>query len=161
MAGLTNKFTAEDIQTLIESVDDWESLGNQDFHFMSMIKNVPMPPEDHEGFDAMRQIKEHFKKREKEIVASRSLRQEKAVFLKAKLMLTKRDIGINCLFDMSINTDTSSVSKSNADNKNQIPNEPSDDLKKRLELAEFFIQDLGVKAHYETYLKEKLEKLEN
>ena len=166
MSELTSKFTRDDIETLIESIGDWEMLGNQEWHLLNMIKNAPLPPEDHEAFDYMQQIKDHFRKREREIEDSRVTRQEKAVFLKAKLMLVRRDMGIDQLFEMAADTLPTEapappekapvMSGAPAESGVKIPvSTPDADLKRRLELAEFFIEDLGVKDHYERFLAEK------
>lgn len=169
MGDLSSKFTREDLETLLEAMGDWEMLGNHEFHVMSMIRSAPMPPEDHEAYEVMEQIKEHFRKREKDIMASRAVRQEKAVFLKAKLMMVRKDLGISALFDMSVNTDPNSPMpqpKVEAEPEAFTPkakrvkpkaDEAADetDYKAKLEAAEFFIKDLGVWAHYEKFLKEK------
>jgi hypothetical protein len=172
MSDLSSQFTREDIETLIESVGDWEMLGNQEYHVAQMIKNAPMPPEDHEAHEAMTQIKEHFKKRERDLKRSREVRQERAVFLKAKLMLVRKDLGINALFDMTVNTDPNSPmpEKREDDEDNEAPPKKASPQKvmirkkipvqageegKRLQLAEFFIKDLGVWDHYQKFLSEK------
>jgi hypothetical protein len=163
MSDLTSKFTREDIETLIEATGDWETLGNHEFHVMSMFKGAPMPPEDHEAFEVMQQIKDHFRKREKEILASRAVRQEKAVFLKAKLMMARKDLGISQLFDLAAATDANSpmpvkeVPKSEEDAEAPVakaPKAPANAAQKLAD-AEFFIKDLGVWGHYEKFLKER------
>ena len=47
---LSSKFSRYDIDTLIESIDDWESMRNQEYHMLNAIKGAPLPPEDHEAF---------------------------------------------------------------------------------------------------------------
>ena len=161
MAELTSKFTRDDLETLLESIGDWEMLGNQEWHLLNMIKNSPMPPEDHEAYDHMVNIKNHFRSREKEIQASRETRQEKAVFLKAKLMLVRRDMGIDQLFEMAGSTDNSIPSSSAPVEKVPESTEPvkvpvkDASGSKGLELAEFFIKDLGVWDHYQKFLSEQ------
>jgi hypothetical protein len=166
MGDLTSKFTREDIETLIEAMGDWEALGNHEFHIMSMIKSAPMPPEEHEAFEAWSQIKEHFRNRERDIMASRAVRQEKAVFVKAKLMMVRRDLGIETLFDMASNADAASPAPQpkpipQFDNEGWFPkktkavSEDEEGFKAKLELAEFFIRDLGVQNHYEKFLAER------
>jgi hypothetical protein len=171
MSDLTSKFTREDLETLLEAMSDWESLGNHEFHVLQMIKNAAMPPEDHEAFEQFLQIKEHFRKREKEIIASREVRQEKAVFLKAKLMLVRKDVGISALFDMAANADANSPApKPKEEREPEAWNHLEEPVKKaataavavedegiakRLTLAEFFIRDLGVWDHYQKFIAEK------
>lgn len=160
MGELSSQFTREDIETLLEAMGDWEVLGNHEFHVMQMIKGAPLPPEDHEAFEVMQQIKEHYRKREKDIKASREVRQEKAVFLKAKLMLVRKELGINQLFDMSANTDPNSPmpqpkDESEAPEPKAKPKKADPDVAKKLEMAEFFIKDLGVWPHYEKFLVEQ------
>ena len=106
MSSLISDFSRQDVEVLIESVGDWESVGNQEYHVLNKIKDVPLPRSDHEAFEPMTQMKQYFKEREKEILASRALRQETAVFLKAKLMLVRRDLAIGKLFDMAANVES-------------------------------------------------------
>jgi hypothetical protein len=178
MSELSSQFTREDIETLIEAMGDWEMLGNHEFHVMQMIRNAPMPPEEHEAFEVMSQIKEHYRKREKDIKMSREVRAEKAVFLKAKLMLVRKDLGITQLFDMSSNVDPNSPmpepkdkhrdkeessvrekakAKPIAPTGKQPFKEGYVSVRTKLEKAEFFIKDLGVWDHYQKFLTEQQE----
>jgi len=164
MAGLTAEFSRDDVETLIEAIGDWEMIGNQDYHILSVVKNTPMPPEEYEeAYEAIGQIKEHFKKREKEIMKSREVRQEKSIFLKAKLMLVRKEIGINQLFDMASAIDpTAPPPKKEESVSEETPRrskvrEDVAALKERLEMAEYFIKDVGIQAHYEKFLTEKAE----
>lgn len=145
---LNSTFTREELETLIEAIGDWELLGNQEYNFSQMIKSAPMPPEDHEAFEIMNQIKEHFRSREKEINDSREVRQEKAVFLKAKLMLVRRDLAIDKLFDFAKNTNLS-------EEPAEAPAVAPDVADKKLKQAEHFIRDLGVWPHYEKFLEDQ------
>jgi hypothetical protein len=145
MDALVSKFGMYDIETLIEAMGDWEMVGNHDFHVLNMIKNAPMPPEDHEAYEVMSQIKEVFRAREKDILASRSLRQEKAIFLKAKLLMVRSKLTSGQLFDMSENAEVAKLPKNT-------------DAERRLEQAEFFIKDLGVWDHFQKFLKESSSK---
>jgi hypothetical protein len=166
MGELSSKLTRDDVDTLIESVGDWEMLGNFEFHQMNMIKNLPMLPEDHEAYEAIKQIKEYFRRREKEIMATREIKQEKAVFLKAKLMMIKRDMGINKLFEIAVGTDDSSPTavdklptkavQEPGENVVRVPvKDGPEDVRRRLELAEFFISDLGVWDYYQKFLADR------
>jgi hypothetical protein len=171
MSELKSSFTRDDLETLIESMDFWESMGNQEFHLMNMIKNAPMPPDDHEAFDSMNQIKEHFRNRERDIEATRQTRQEKAVFLKAKLMLVRRDLSIDQLFDMAteVTPEVQSapvervapaeavVESAEAVEISELPvvSKVESNLDSSLEQAEFFIKDLGVWDHYQKFLADK------
>lgn len=101
MGKLDSELTDADLEKLIEAVGEWESTGNQEYHFMNAVKNSIMPPEDSEAFEFVKMVKEHFKKREKDIQKARMLRQESATFLKAKLMLMRQDRSITGLFEGS------------------------------------------------------------
>lgn len=167
MSDLSSKFTREDLETLLEAMGEWEMVGNHEFHILQLIKSAPMPPDDHEAYESMLAIKEHFKKREREIKLSRETKQEKAVFLKAKLMLVRRDLGINQLFDMAVHTDPNSpmpeVLPRAEEPKAVLPTKrkkrevtsTAAPTQKQLELAEFFIKDLGVWEHYQKFLIER------
>ena len=173
MGELTSKFSRDDVETLIEAMGDWEALGNQEYTLLQMIKGAPMPPEEHEAFEYMQHIKDHFKNREREIMHSRLTRQEKAVFLKAKLMIVRRDLGISKLFEMAaVDPDDSPTPPpistespgTNLKEKSvpsflpesaEKPQKPETNAEERLKKAEFFIKDLGVWGHYEKFLAEK------
>lgn len=153
MGELSSKFSQQDIETLLESMDDWELMGNQEYHFSQMIKSVPLPPEDHESYDVMIQVKEHFKKREKDIKRGRQIRQERATFLKCKLMMARNDLGAKELWDIAANAETE---ESSVPLENSVSLENADSsIARKLQLAEEFIADLGVKKHYETFLAER------
>lgn len=151
MGELTSKFSRDDIETLLEAMNDWETLGGQEFHLMNMVKSAPMPPEDHEAYDMVAAIKEHFQKREKDIKDSRVTRQELAVFLKAKLMLVRRDMSIDQLFEMAVETKPEVKSEVGCSETIVAPIAPEE--KNALARAEFFIKDLGVWDHYQSFLK--------
>jgi hypothetical protein len=150
MSGLSKEFYRDDIETLIESVGDWEASNNHDYYLLQLVKSMPMPPEDHESYDVMMQVKDSFKQKEKEIVKSRDVRQEKSVFLKAKLMLVRRDLAIHQAFDMASVESLESVKPSK-------PPTETDDYKRKFEIAKMYITDLGagVWKSFENYLKEK------
>jgi len=182
MTELSSKFSREDVETLIAAVGDWELVGNQEFHMMQMIRNAPMPPEDHEAYEPMSQIKEWYRNREKKILDGRELRQERAVFLKAKLMLVRRDMQISQLFEManeppqagSPQAGSPQAGSPQAESPPQAKAPPQVvptpapetlpsaegtnsplDAQQKLDLAEFFIKDLGVWEHYLKFLQER------
>lgn len=138
MGQLNSALSKEDLNTLIEAMDDWELFGNSEFHMMSAVKNAPLPPEDQEEqYEFVKRIKDHYKRREKEIKDTRAIRQEKAIFTKAKLMLIRQDIGIGKLFEPTTTTE----------------GEVSSESPSKLALAEFFIKDMGVWQHYVKFLQ--------
>jgi hypothetical protein len=160
MSELQSDFSRPDVETLIESMDDWEGLGNSEFHFMNMIESMPMPPEE-AGEAVQKQIsdlKEHFRRRKPDIEASRMLRQEKATFLKAKLMLVRKDMAVDGLFNMADNAVPEEAAPPRVEKKTAA----TPDIEKRLsesvkalEHSEYFIKDLGVWKHYEDFLAKK------
>lgn len=163
MSSLIASFSREDVEVLIESVGDWESVGNQEYHVLNMIKNAPLPPNEHEAFEPMSQIKQYFRDREKEILSSRALRQETAVFLKAKLMLVRRDLAIGKLFDMAANVEANQDSTLEnkvalpvaIENPNQNQNDV-DQLRLKLKIAEDFIKGMGdgVVKFYDKFIED-------
>lgn len=167
MSTLDSRFNRSDLEVLIEAIGDWEVLGNNEYHALQMVKSIPLPSEDHETYDYVVRLKEVFKSRERDILKSRTIRQEQAVFLKAKLMMARRDTGINQLFDMAAETSSAeskavedsswdSLSSASADLPKKIKKEPkTNEAQKKLELAEFFIKDMGVWSYYEKFLEEK------
>lgn len=160
MGELSSKFTREDIETLIEALGDWELIGSQDYNFMQAVEDSPLPPEDHEAYEIFVRIKEHYRERKRQILEHRANRQEKAVFLKAKLMLVRKDMQINSLFEMEEEPSTPvpvlptpEVAEPVAP---VIPDDPN--ASEKLAMAEFFIKDLGVWGHYEKFLADQKEK---
>lgn len=149
MASLDSALTPEDLQTLIEAMNDWETIGNSEYMVMNHVKSMPMPPEDHEAFEYIKQVKEMFAQREKDIKTTRELRMEKAIFVKAKLMLAKRDQGISKLFAEASNPVIETTPQS------QPLKEMTAEDKTKLELAEYFIRDLGVWKNYCKFLEER------
>lgn len=157
MDALTSKFNIYDIETLIEAMGDWEMMGNHDFHVLQMIKNAPMPPEDSEAFDVMNQIKEVFRSREKDILAGRAMRQEKSIFLKAKLLMVRSKLTSGQLFDMGENSDAVNQLNTKESAKAIVKkNLEKSNLEKKLELAEYFIKDLGVWDHFQKFLSDSV-----
>jgi len=146
---LEKKFNNKDIETLIEAMEDWEVVGNQEYHILSMIKSAPMPPDDHEAFEYMEQIKHYFKKREKDIMANKAMRQEKSIFLKAKLLMLRQDLQRDEFLEIA------TVNENIEKKENVKTNKDQEEIKKKLELAEFFIKDLGVWSHFEKFLADK------
>jgi hypothetical protein len=150
MVELSSKFSRPDIETLIDALGDWELVGTQDYSLLQMIESSPMPPEDHEAYEMVVQVKEHYRNRKKDILASRAIRQEKAIFLKAKLLLVRNGMEIEDLFEMEPDPTVPA----------QIPVQATVPVTTglSLELAEYFIRDLGVWDHYQKFLAEKSEK---
>jgi hypothetical protein len=144
---LDKKFTRQDVETLIEAMGDWEMVGNHEYHVLTMIKNAPMPPENHEAFEAMAQIKDYFQNREKDILASRSVRQEKAIFLKAKLLMLRQDVDAGQFIEMAINSTPAATPETAPVNQTLA--------QEKLEQAEYFIKDLGVWDHFQKFLTER------
>lgn len=163
MGELSSKFSREDIEVLLEATNDWEALGSQEFHLMNMVNGAPVPDEEQypEAYEMVTAIKKHFKQREKDIKDSRITRQERAVFLKAKLMLVRRDMGINQLFEMateeSLPQDIAAQSAVKSA-KSIVGTAETNFLERDLKRAEFFIKDLGVWDHYQKYLEEESKK---
>lgn len=164
MGTLDSSLTSQDLDTLIDAMHDWEAIGNHEYHVMNMVRNAPMPPQDHEAYEFMQNIKDHFKQREKDIKDTRALRQETAIFLKAKLMLIRRDIGIDQLFVNAAQPVAEAPAKeirqavepdklAEPVQAAQAPQDPT--ALQKLELAEEFIRDLGVWTHYEKFLVDK------
>ena len=156
MGEITSAFTRDDIATLIESIGDWEMLGNQEFHMMKMVMDAPMPPEDHEAFEVMNQIKDYYRQKERQINEYRMNRQEKAVFLKAKLLLVRRDMDVNSVFEMAVETSKEALLPSIDHIQPTIAaTPPVEEPQAKLAMAEFFIRDLGVWQHYQKFLAEQ------
>jgi hypothetical protein len=152
MGFLESKFTKEDIDTLLTALDDWEMLGNNDFHWMQMIKQSPMPPKDHEAYETFKMLKESFVQREKEILNARAVRQERAIFLKAKLMLVRQDMSVDQLFEMATTTDSTEKKIAVKGDSEPVPVKVGTS---KLQLAESFMKEINVWSHYQKFLQEK------
>jgi hypothetical protein len=145
MGELTSSFSQDDIATLIDAMSDWESVGNEEYHIMQVVKAHPLPDNEHESYEFIRQMKEHFKQREKDLKRERNIRQEKAILVKAKLVLLRQEGGISKLFE---------VAAEEAEDKKEEPT-LTKAQQNRLELAEFFINDLGVWKMYQKFLEDR------
>jgi hypothetical protein len=172
MGQLESSLSKEDLETLIEATCDWETIGNHEFHVMNWVKNCSIPPEDSESHEFIVRIKEHFKEREKEIRSMREIRQEKAIFLKAKLMLIKRDLAINQLFDNAAQpqaapapevpqqqapaevTPPQAVAEAVTDFR-QEPKPAYETIELQLELAEKYIKEVGIWTNYQNFVSEE------
>lgn len=153
MGDLSSKFSREDLETLLEAMSDWEAIGSQEWHMMQSIKSAPMPPEDHEAYEIFSHVKDYFRKREKDIKESRITRQERAVFLKAKLMLVRRDMAVDQLFEMATEATPVRAEAASVPVAQEVA--PVDNASGKLADAEFFIKDLGVWEHYQKFLAER------
>jgi len=173
MAMLEGKLSLDDIELLIDSMGYWESAGNQDFHMMQMVKNAVLPDEDDDSFEFVKRVKEHFSGREKEIKADRSLRQEKATMLKAKLMLMRSDMGVDWLFEEAgaATTDAEQIEKPvkvpvKSENGPKKPVVVKSEKKvvgtdpEKLAKAEQFLEQAGITTYYEGFLNGEQSTLE-
>ena len=88
-----------DLELLTECVDAWQEMGNRDRYIMNYVNNIVLPNEDDESYEPILKLKEHFRERKNDILASQKMRDRKATFVKAKLMMLQEDMDINQLFD--------------------------------------------------------------
>lgn len=98
-----------------------------------------MPPDTEENAEYrefLTGLKHHFSEQKKEIETTRKNRQETTVFIKAKLMLNRRDMAVNKLFDMA------------AQGSEQARQD-------ELALALEFIQDCGTWRYWEEFKAQK------
>lgn len=159
MSVLKAELTSDDFEILIEAMDDWEMIGNHEFHVMSAVKNAPMPPEDmEEHYEAMARLKEVFRKREKEIKETRQVRQERAILTKARLVMIKQDLAIGNLFNAASCPPPTQADKASSETccaESAEATSPTCELQAKLDIAEDFIRDLGVWGHYEKFISDK------
>lgn len=151
MSNLDSNLNRDDLETLLEATNDWELIGSNDLYSLNILKAIPLPAEDHESYKFIRDLKDYYRSREKDIRAARAVRQEKAIFLKAKLMMLKRDLDINKLFDEA-QSPIVEVAKFVPEST-----EPKveDSVMLSLSRAEDFIRDLGVWEHYQKFCLER------
>jgi hypothetical protein len=156
MGVLDSALSREDLETLIEAMGDWEAVENHEFHLMSAVKSAPMPSEDHEQYELVKQLKDYYKNREKQIKETRKVRQEKAIFTKAKLMLMRQDLGIGQLFNPPlVDSPLSDEGEAVVEAAPVIKKEARSIDLLRLALAEYFINDMGVWNHYRGFLADE------
>lgn len=150
MSQLDSSLTFNDIEILLESMNDWEAISTQEMGLMNMIKSAVMPPEDHESYAFVNKLKDHFKKREKEIKDYCSLKQEQAILLRAKLMLIKQDLRVNKFFENACSVESLPKPAQELESGSK----ELESAKRKLQLAEDFIKDMGVTSYYEAFLSE-------
>lgn len=151
MSALESVFTKDDITTLIQSVDDWEMVGNEEYNILMSLKKAPMPPEDHPAYDYYAAVKDAYADREKEIRSLREIRQEKAVFLKAKLFMVKRDIGVTELFDMASVVEKTPVKAPEPASRSEL-----EDLRKFQQFAKTYMKEIGCLELFEKALESEM-----
>jgi len=165
MAFLDSKLTNDDLNTLVEAMSDWESIGNHEYHLMNAVRSAIMPPEDSESHEFVKMVKDHYRAREKEIKDTRLVRQERAVFLKAKLMLARSSNAVEQLFDQAstpVEEKPQIVqpgqvlegagSELTQEERTQTVEAPSDKLVKEHELALRYMKECGIWGHWEKFL---------
>ncbi len=85
-------FTEQDLSTLLDALDEWEM---QDIGLLDLIdklRHIPDPPDDADPdyTHAFEEFKNHMLSQEDKVRRSRTVRREKAILLKAKIILMKQ-----------------------------------------------------------------------
>jgi len=157
MESLKAALNMTDLELLLEAVGEWESVGNYEFSVMQQIKNIPVPDEEEneEAHKYIMAVKEHFKKREKEIKAARSVRQEQSTFLRAKLFMIKQKTGMDKLWtnpdDADISAPRERAVSSTASRKAEDPL-----WETKFGIAQAYMEEMKMWKYFETHMQEKL-----
>lgn len=162
MDNLRAALNMNDVETLLEAVADWESLGNQDFYAMQQIKNVPIPDEEEneELFKLITALKKHYTDRASEIKAARAVREEKSVFVRAKLMMIKQKISANMIWENPDDANSGNPApredaqpRSSKKTKTSEPKvEESDVDQKKFDLAVQYMTEVGADKNFNDFL---------
>ena len=85
---IPSEFTEDDLNTILEAVGVWELQCNADLEMIAKLKMLQDPEfPDEESKEAFYAWKNAMLSREKQIVQHKKVRTEKAILLKAKLIL--------------------------------------------------------------------------
>lgn len=86
---LDGEFTPQDLEVMLDALDEWETKDVELLELIEKLKHIPDPPED-----ANEQYREHFLEFKKHMLSqehkarsNKKQRREKAVLLKAKIIL--------------------------------------------------------------------------
>ncbi len=156
MKTLQAALNMSDVETLLEAVADWENLGNQDYFMMQQVKNMPIPSEEENEYlhKVLTSLKQHFADQEKSIKMARQIREEKSVFVRAKLLMIKQSVAANMLWS---NPDDAGVGDTIPTQKKEVvvnTTSSIEDYKAKYDEAVRFITEVGILSHYEKFLKE-------
>jgi len=152
---LDSRLVKPDLITLIEAVRDWQRVGDRELHMLQMVKDMPYPPEDHEAYDWVSQMKKQYKEREREIKEASELRAEKATLLAAKLYLAKNELSIQGMLDLAEMITTNEESLLQEDPQTEIKLSPKSDAKEELDLAYEYIRDVGIWKNFSDFRAER------
>jgi len=85
---IDSDLTTEELDTLIEALDDWEKSESHTIEFIEVLKKIPDPDtEDNPHMEQFIDFKRHMVSKESDLKKDKRIRREKAIFLKAKLLL--------------------------------------------------------------------------
>lgn len=86
---LDAEFTNQDLEALLDALDGWEMKDIELLELIEKLKNIPDPPDDAdpEYKENFIEFKKHMLSQEHRARSNKKQRREKAVLLKAKIIL--------------------------------------------------------------------------
>ena len=162
MKNLQASLGMADLEVLLEAMSEWENLGNHDYYMMQQVKNMPIPTEEEseQWNKIITQLKSHYANREKTIKSDKQVREEKAVFTRAKLMMIRQAVAANMLWNNP--EDAGSDEPAPAPVKKvapPIPKKEMEDFKRKYEIAVEYMTDMKIMKFFEPYLEEHLKEV--
>ncbi len=86
---LEGELSSEDMEMILDALDHWESRDQSLLEVIDKLRHIPDPPDDMEEChrEAFFEFKKHMLDQESKLKADRIIRREKAILLKAKIIL--------------------------------------------------------------------------
>jgi hypothetical protein len=100
---LEEEFTPQDLDTILDALDEWETKDVELLELIEKLKHIPDPPEDAnpEYREYFLEFKKHMLSQEHKARSNKKQRRERAVLLKAKIILMNQSRAADKLFDES------------------------------------------------------------
>lgn len=157
MKDLKASLGTADLEVLLEAMQEWENLGNHDYYVMQQVRNMPIPSEEEseQWNKIITQLKAHYSEREKTIKSDKQVREEKAVFTRAKLMMIRQAVASNKLWN---NPEDAGLDEPTPARK-VVSKVEMEDFKRKYEIAVAYMTDMKIMKFFEPYLEEHLKEV--
>jgi len=110
---LDGEFTPQDLDTLLDALDEWETKDVELLELIEKLKHIPDPPEDaNEQYrETFLEFKKQMLSQEPKARSNKKQRREKAVLLKAKIILINQSRAADKLMEEAQSTSSRRITK--------------------------------------------------